>query len=145
MEKYRKSVIMRITLLSAVVLAAVALGVYDVFFASEAAKESYIFGFQVGATTALGMISAVLIVRLRALLRDEQKLRLQYNKENDERYRAIRAKAGMPMLLISSVGMIAAGIVAGYYSKTVFVTLIAAAMCQMLVGVVIKQINLRKM
>jgi len=145
MEKYKKTLRNRIALLTMPALIAVALSIFDVFFASEKVKSSFIFGFQVGATTALGLLSMLLIIRYSAIIRDSSKLQLQFNKEYDERYKAIRAKAGMPVLLITSLGMVVAGIIAGYYSITIFATLIAAAVCQMLVAAIIKQIYLRKM
>jgi len=145
MDKYRKNLKMRIALLTIPVLLAVGLCIYDVFFASEAIKESFIFGFQCGGCTAIGLLSIVLIIRTRAILRDETKLKLQYNKEHDERLKAIRAKAGMPLLLITSIVMIIAGIIAGYFDSIMFYTLIAAALFQMLVGIIIKQIYLRKL
>jgi len=144
MDKYKKVLKRRIALLTIPVLLAVGLGIYDVFFASEVIKDSFIFGFQCGASIALGIMSATLIIYYRRILADDKKLKLQYNKENDERLKTIRAKAGMPMLLITSIGMIVAGIVAGYFNPTIFITLVAAAIAQMLIGAVIKQIYLRK-
>lgn len=145
MEKYRKILKTRITLLTLPAILAVALGIYDVFFATETIKESLIFGFQCGATTALGILSIILIIRFRTILKDDTKLKLQYNKENDERLKTIQAKAGMPMLLITSMGMIVVAIIAGYSDLTVFVTLIVAAGCQIMIGAIIKLIYLKKM
>ena len=144
MEKYKQVLKKRIVLLTIPVLIAVVLGIYNVFFASEAARESFAFGFQCGTALVLGLMSAVLIIRFRGTLRDDAKLKVQYNKENDERLKTIRAKAGMPMLMVTSVGMIVAAIIAGYFNSTIFITLTAAACCQMLIGAIIKQVYLRK-
>ena len=57
----------------------------------------------------------------------------------------IRAKAGMPMLLVTSCVMVIAGIIAGYFNVTVFMTLTAAAMCQLLVGSLIKMYYMKTM
>jgi hypothetical protein len=79
------------------------------------------------------------------MLRDEKKLKLQFNKEKDERLKAIRAKAGMPILLVTSVLMIIAGVIAGYFNATIFVTLIIAAVGQMIISGFVKMIYMRKM
>ncbi len=145
MENYRKSIKKRIYLLGAVVIFACCLGIYDVFFAPPEINDSHIFALQEGAITALGIISAILIIRFRILLKDEKKLQLQFNKENDERYQTIRGKAGMPMLLFTSVAMIIAGMIAGYFNSTIFLVLMIAATSQMLVGAIVKMIYLKKM
>lgn len=133
MENYKKVIKRRIYLLTIPALIAVGLGVYNVFWAGSEVTKSYIFGFQTGAGITLGIFAVIFIIHYRILLRDEKKLQLQFNKENDERYKAIRGKAGLPLMLITSVAMVIAGIIAGYFNYTVFYTLIAAAYCQMLV------------
>ena len=145
MENYKNVVKTRITLLTIPVLIAVSLGIYSVFFASEATKESYMFGFQCGFSIALGISAIVFIIHQKKILNDEMKLKLQYNKENDERLKAIRAKAGMPLLFITSVGMIVAGVIAGYFSLVIFSALIIAATIQMLIGAIIKLVYTRKL
>ena len=144
MDKYRKVLKARIALLTLPILLALGLSIYNVFFASEAIKESFIFGFQSGASTALSLFSIFFMIRFSVILRDETKIKQQYNKENDERLKTIRAKAGLPMLQITSAGMIVVGIIMGYSNITVSITLFVAAMCQMMISVIIKQIYLRK-
>jgi hypothetical protein len=78
-------------------------------------------------------------------IKDERKLKMAYNRENDERMKAIRAKAGMPMLLITSVMMVIAAIIAGYFNIVVFYTLTAAAMMQLLLGVSVKLYHMKTM
>ena len=46
--------------------------------------------------------------------------------------KAIRAKAGMPLTLYFAVVMIAAGTVIGYWNELIFVTLVIAAVAQLL-------------
>lgn len=145
MEHYRKVVKRRISLLSLLVLVAVGLGVYDVFWATPAITESFIFGFQLGATTALGLLALFLIMRYQKALRNETLLTIQFNKENDERLKAIRAKAGMPMLLFTSIAMILAGVIIGYFNSTVFYVLILTALFQMIVSATVKRIHMKKM
>lgn len=145
MEQYKKKVRRRIQLLAIPVLIAVGTGIFHVFFAEPEMQESFISGFQSGLITALGLISVVLMIRLGRLLKDEAKLKEAYRLENDERMKAIRAKAGMPLLLITSVAMIIAGVIAGYYNMLVFSTLIIAGIAQMSIGAVIKLVYTRKM
>ena len=138
MEKYKKSIITRIFLLSVLAMLAVGLGIYDVFWATAEIKASEIFGFQCGIITALGIFALITIIRYRKTLRNEKELQIQYNKENDERMKAIRAKAGMPMILISSVVMVIVGIIIGYSNTVVFYTLIAAAALQLMIACITK-------
>lgn len=145
MDNYRKVLRRRMYLLTVPILLAVGLSIFNIFFASERIKESFIFGFQFGAAISLGIISIVLLIFYRRILADDKKLKLQYNKENDERLKTIRAKAGVPMLLITSIVMIIAGIIAGYFNLTIFITLVVAAVSQMLIAAIIKQIYLRKL
>ncbi len=145
MDSYKRTLKGRITLLAILVLVAVGFGVYDTFFASPAIKSSILHEFQTGAATALGILAAVLIIRYRFILQDETKLKHEFNRENDERYKAIRAKAGMPMLLITSVIMLFAAVIAGYFNATVFFTLVATAICQLLFGLIIKLVYALKM
>jgi len=70
---------------------------------------------------------------------------LEFNKENDERLKAIKAKAGLPMVLVTSVLMIIAGVIAAYFNATVFIVLIVAAVCQMMISGIVKLIYMRKM
>lgn len=138
MEKYKKVVIIRLFLLSILALLAVGLGIYDVFWATAEEKASNIFGFQCGGITALGILALIWIIRYRKVLRNERELKIQYDKENDERMKAIRAKAGMPMVLITSIVMIVLGIIIGYSNMTVFYALIAAAAAQLGIACVTK-------
>lgn len=138
MEKYRNTLKLRIYLLSVFVFATIGFGIFDAFYASESVKSSIIFDFQCGLTLALGVIALVSILRYRKILKNETYLKIQYNKEFDERLKTIRAKAGVPMSLISSILMIIAGIIIGYRNITVFYTLILTAMCQLIAACMIK-------
>jgi hypothetical protein len=145
MESYKKTLNRRLALLIILVIVSAGLGVFDTFFASPAIKNNFLHGFQAGTATALGILSTVLIIRYRVVLHDEVKLKHMFNRENDERYKFIRAKAGMPMLLITSIFMLIAAIIAGYFNDTVFFTLTAAAVCQLLFGLIAKAVYARKM
>ena len=51
---------------------------------------------------------------------------------------AIRAKAGIPMVLILSLALVLGGMVIGYWNETVFVVLIGVALFQLLVSLGVK-------
>lgn len=145
MEKYKKAIVIRIVLLSILALIGVGLGLFDVFWAQQNLKNSFLFCFQGGFSLAMGLVSTVWIIRYGAVLRDENKLQLQYNKEHDERTKAIKSKAGLPVVLILSIVLVLAGMVAGYFDATVFYTLIAVAIVQLLVSLIIKAVYFRIM
>ena len=138
MEKYKKVITVRVFLLEILALLAVALGIYDVFWATAEVKAMEIFEFQCGITSALGILALIRIIRYRKTLQNEKELQIQYNKENDERTKVIQAKAGMPMILISSIVMVIAGIIIGYSNIVIFYTLIAAATLQLGIACITK-------
>lgn len=145
MNNYKKTIKKRILLLTLPIILAVTLGVYDVFWVSDQIKEGSVYGFQDGIITSLGLLATILVIRYRVLLKDDKKLLLMFNRENDERIKAIKAKAGIPMLPITSILIIIAAIIAGYFNELVFLTLIATAIFQMTICVLVKIIYTKKM
>lgn len=141
MEKYRKTIKLRMALLGIMVLLAVGLSIFNVFFATEEMQNSYLFGFQSGAATGFGIFSLIMLIRYSKIIKDDNKLKLEYNKDNDERTKAIMAKAGLPMMLYTSVAMILAGIIVGYFNEVAFKTLVFAAMAQLIVAIISMAIN----
>lgn len=142
MEKYRKAMIVRIILLSVLAAIGVGIGIFDVFWA-QVNSDSFVFCFQCGFSVAMGIVAAVWIIRYSAIIRDETKMQLQYNKENDERMKAIKARAGLPVVLILSVAMILVGMIVGYFNAVIFYTLIAVASVQLIVSCIIKFIFMK--
>ena len=138
MEQYRKKLKIRITLFSIIVLIFVALLLYNQFGASVALKDTLAFSFQCGLSAAGALVLVFLMMKYRTALKDEAKLRLLYNEENDERMKTIRAKAGVPMVLILSLTLVLAGMIIGYWNATVFVVLIVVALFQLLVSLGVK-------
>lgn len=145
MEQFRKKLKIRISWLSALTLTTALMGVYDVFFAPEALKNTNVFEFQGGALAAICILSSFSIIKYSKVLQDDNKLKLECNKENDERFKIIKTKAGIPIVPVLSILMIMSGIIAGYFNITVFYTLIIVAMCQVLVSGLIKLIYMKKM
>ena len=145
MDQFKKKLKTRITLLCAVLLLFVAILLYHPFGASSALKRSLAFSFQCGFSAAGSLALVFWLMKTRRALKDEAKLRLLYNEENDERMSAIRAKAGIPIVLILSMMLVLAGMVIGYFNETVFVVLICVALFQLLVSLGVKIYYVRKM
>lgn len=145
METYKKNIRTRTIFLFIAVLISGFFAVYDVFFVSESVKDNFIFGFQSGVVTALGVLCAAAAGRYSKILKDEKRLRQEYNRENDERLRAIRAKAGIPILPVLSVIIIIAGIAAGYFRPILFTSFVGIGMFQLLVCAAVKFIYIKKM
>ncbi|MBC3889042.1 hypothetical protein GH810_12025 [Acetobacterium paludosum] len=150
MEEFRTKVKRRIILASGLTLVAVALGIYAVFSLQNVPDDAtmsagFISGFQFGLIMSIGILSMVTVVKLRRALNDEIKLKVLYNKEHDERLKTIRSKAGQPLLSITSVLMIIAAIIAGYFNIVVFYTLVAAVLAQLAISAGVKLVCMTKM
>ena len=138
MEQFRKKIKTRMLLISIVLLVFVAILLYNQFGASEALKDSLAFSFQCGLSASGSLVLVFWLVKNRRALADETKLRALMNQENDERMSAIRAKAGIPMVLILSMALVLGGMIIGYFNETVFVILIGVALFQLLVSLGVK-------
>lgn len=145
MESYKKKIRIRMALFCLLPLSGLGIALYWHLFGDAIPQYAALFGFQTGMLTTLGICGIAGVIRYAAILRDEKKLRREYNRENDERIRAIQAKAGLPFSLIAAIAMIVAGIGAGYFNFTVFCTLIIAATVQLLAICLIKLIYAKKM
>ena len=145
MEHFRKNLKIRIALFGVIILIFVGILLYNQFGASAALKDSLAISFQCGFSAAGALVLVFWMMKYRAALKDEAKLRLLYNEENDERMKAIRAKAGVPMVLILSLTLVLAGMIIGYWNETVFVVLIGVALFQLLVSLGVKIIYRNKM
>lgn len=95
--------------------------------------DGFLTGFLGGALTGIELVFVFLIARYTKAIRDDEVLKKMYISETDERKAYIRTKSGGWVMYFSALALIIAGIVAGYYSMTVFFTLLAAGMFEMLV------------
>lgn len=149
MEKYSKKVRIKMVLLSLLALTAVALGIYNVFFEGDTEASGFsagmLSGFRSGMAIGIGFFALIRLFFLGKAIRDEKTLKELYNKEHDERLSEIRAKAGMPLLLNTSVLMLIAALIAGPLNVTVFYTLLIAASVQLLTGLGVKMYYMRKL
>ncbi|MDP4179412.1 MAG: hypothetical protein Q8900_13910 [Bacillota bacterium] len=145
MEQFRKKLKTRISWLSLLSITTALMGVYGVFFAPESLKNMTVFEFQGGVLAAVCILSSINIIKYNKILKDENKLKLECYKENDERFKTIKSKAGIPIVPVLSVLIIMSGIIAGYVNITVFYTLIIVAMCQLIISIIVKLIYMKRM
>ena len=142
MEQFKLRIKRRIILFSGAALVTAVLCIYDFFILRYSEKgsmaEGMVSGFQFGLILGMGKLALIQVIKLSKAIKDDKKLKMLYNKEHDERLKLIRSKSGMPMLLITSVLMIIAAIVSGYFNTTVFLTLLIAAMAQLVIGLIVK-------
>ncbi len=144
MEKFKKKVKQRIAISSGMALVTLVLGFYSIYsivitdHSTATHSDGFVAGFQFGLIVSILGFSVFDIIKLSLAINDETKLKILYNKENDERLKAIRNKAGAPMIIITSVLMVLAAIIAGYFNIVVFYTLVVAVAAQLSVSAVVK-------
>jgi len=130
---------------SIIMLFCVVILLINQFGTIETQTESMAISFQVGFAASGCIILAIWLLKYRRALSDEGKLRLLYNQENDERMKAIRAKAGVPMVLILSLALVLGGMVIGYWNETIFAVLIGVALFQLTACMLVKFYYMQKM
>ncbi|MGN0779626.1 MAG: hypothetical protein ACI4MJ_10790 [Aristaeellaceae bacterium] len=138
-EKYRRSIRRRVMLLG--LMEALLFVVMHVGRGVEGRLAGLLLGMAMGGI----LVGVFVIGRYGRALKDDTLLRRLYNQEHDERLQAIQARAGLPMGLYLSLGMLAAGCIAGLFSETMMLTLVLAAAVQLCVCVAVKMILLRVM
>ena len=107
-------------------------------FAAPAVTEHPSYAGLLGFCAGGLLVGVFGMAKFHRALKDDTALRRLYNQEHDERMQAIRAKAGVPVTLFMGAGLMAAGLVATFFSMTVALTLIVAAVAELLVSVGIK-------
>ena len=142
-EAYRRIIRRRMIVMQMVSLVYVAamLVMHTLGHGELSVTGSFLTGF---ASGTVGLM-LVLVPRYRKALRDEQALRRLWNKEHDERMSAIRARAGLPMLLYTSMAMIAAALLMAPWNITAASTLLLAASAQLAISAVTKLVCMRVM
>ena len=142
-EAYRKVIrrrLIAIIVISAFYVAAM-IAMHTLWKVELGLTASFLEGF----ASAIVVLTVVLVPRYRRALKDEQALRRLWNREHDERMSAIRARAGLPMLMYTSLAMITAALLLAPWNVTVSATLLLAATAQLLIGVATKLICTRVM
>lgn len=107
-------------------------------FAAPAVTEHPAYAGLLGFCAGGLLVGIFGMAKFHRALKDDTALRRLYNQEHDERMQAIRAKAGVPVTLFMGAGLMAAGLVATFFSMTVALTLIAAGLAELLLTLVLK-------
>lgn len=142
MENFKKTIQSRIAVMSvfngvAVVLIVLAnTGVFPV--AGGAGTADFIQGFLIGVLIGLELLFVYFMARYGVMLKNEELLRKQYVKENDERNRAIRDKIGGAGFQFLSLLFLAATVVSGFFNTVVFWTLLACTFAVSLIAITLK-------
>ncbi len=135
MEAFKRELKKRIAYIRWFIIALALIGAYDYFMIRNTGEKTIAqkvaIGFQIAILVAIGILACIYLIKLTSTLWDEEKVRLLYAQEHDDTMKRFQEKAGMPMILISSMAMVLIGAVAAYFSIAVFYTLIAAAAAQM--------------
>ena len=102
-------------------------------------------GFISGVSCGILLLMVIALVRNRKALKDEKALRKLYIAETDERtikiWTSARALAMQTFLMLG----LAAGIIAGYFSMTVSITILACVFIHSVIGVLCKVYYSRKL
>lgn len=102
-------------------------------------------GFISGVSCGILLLMVIALVRNRKALKDEKALRKLYIAETDERtikiWTSARALAMQTFLMLG----LAAGIIAGYFSMTVSITILACIFIHSVIGVLCKVYYSRKL
>lgn len=100
--------------------------------------DEHIISFTYGFFIGIEFVVLTNLIKYQKALKNSEKAQNLYIEETDERTKAIRAKAGMPLLPICSLLMITASMIVGYFSNAAFISLVIAALVQLLISGFIK-------
>ena len=118
-------------------LAGAASGVIPAVFPA-AAEHEFLQGFQQGALMAAALLALMKVLQYRRALKDDVRLKHLYYQEHDERMDYVRQQVGQSSMSVVPVLLVAAALITGYFSFTVFATLLAAALAQSLLAIGMK-------
>ncbi len=97
--------------------------------AGDSHWHSHWNGFVTGASCGIFALLLVSLIRNCQALKDEKKLKKLYVKEHDERSIQILALARNTAMQILLIGGLVATVIAGYFSVTVSLTILACIFC----------------
>lgn len=144
MEEFEKRVKNRMIWLSVIAVLLLTSSILKVVTVTDAEKTGA-SGFAVGFSIAAGLLFVIRMIYYWKALGDPVALRKLYNQENDERMKVIRAKAGQPLLSITSSLMLIAGAFLGNVDEKVMFALLIAAVVQLLISIAVKFYFIRTM
>lgn len=145
LAQYRKTIQRRMVLYGLIGLLPGLMVATERWWAALLTPDEAVHGFTEGLAAGFALVALIMVYKYGRIIKDDKALKHHYYWEHDERKQAAAAKAGLPMLLITSCLMLLAAIVAGYYSRVIFVTLVSAAMAQLTISLAVKLISLKTM
>ena len=132
LEQFRRTVRIRLRLLRVFILLCAAAVFCAHFWGHRGgvpgARFPYYADLLTGALSALGISAAFICIRLTKMLRDDVLLHKMYTKATDEREALLWQKAGRQAFQVVVPGLVLAALAAGYWSATVCMTLLGAAL-----------------
>ena len=132
LEQFRRTVRIRLRLLRVFILLCAAAVFCAHFWGHRGgvpgARFPYYADLLTGALSALGISAAFICIRLTKMLRDDVLLHKMYTKATDEREALLWQKAGRQAFWVVVPGLVLAALAAGYWSATVCMTLLGAAL-----------------
>ena len=129
MEKYREKLKKRVAavvLYNAAVLMCIALGLFHL--AGGGNGGDFIVGFDLGLCVGVQLLGLYHLGRYKAALDNEEKLKKLYVAETDERNLFLKEKMGGLPVNIIVIALALGTIVAGFFSQTVFFSLMGACL-----------------
>ncbi|MDE5858916.1 MAG: hypothetical protein K2H23_00765 [Oscillospiraceae bacterium] len=149
MEDFRKQVKKTLNIYTAVLIAAivifVTLNIVEITgILSEKSLNDLSNGFGTGVCTAIIVFMAIAICRYHGALKNDEKLKKLYILETDERERLIYEKTNSASFRTVIILLGFAAMVASFFSKTIFYTIVAIIMVIAFVQVVFKFYYRRK-
>ena len=107
------------------------ISIYLILFLNQdklSSPSNDIINFHGGALSSFSILIILHIVRNLRAIRNENKLKKLYIGENDERSIMIMQKTGAFGINICIIGFACATIIAGYFNKVVFFTLLGSTL-----------------
>lgn len=144
MEQFRKNIRSRTILMSGAILSCVVIMLVSRFEGIGQMESEFILGFQLGLFIGIEAIFVSKMIKYRRALADEELLKKLYVVETDERRVFIATKTATLSfhVVLSAIGV--AAIVAGFFDKTVFFTLLGVLVFVALTKFVMKVYYRRK-
>jgi hypothetical protein len=127
-----------------IIIICVIMNVFHPFIGGENYSD-FMAGFQVGILVALDIVMLFHILKYRAALKNEKKLKLLYLEETDERVKYIQQMAGKSSYKYVEFILLVAACIAGYFSIVAFVALLGAALVEAVVTGILSLYYTKKM
>lgn len=128
--------LMGLTAISSGLLCMSSTGVININLGNENAND-FAAGFQLGILCVLLLAFASKFFTYRKALKDEKLLKQMYIKENDERVTYINQQVGKSSITVTTVILLIAAIIAGYFNIIVFITILAVTLVQAIIKLVL--------